>query len=103
MCFLAQILDWDYYIERLGNAIQKIITIPAALQTVLRVLFFFAKFLYLVITTQLLKWFASLQLFTINCLLALAMVIWALRSRLEAKLFISAYPTYDSSVLLEWF
>jgi len=31
----AQILDWDYYIERLGNAIQKIITIPAALQAVL--------------------------------------------------------------------
>ncbi|XP_062890220.1 DNA polymerase epsilon catalytic subunit A isoform X2 [Mobula hypostoma] len=28
------ILDWDYYIERLGNAIQKIITIPAALQQV---------------------------------------------------------------------
>jgi len=34
-CFVAQILDWDYYIERLGNAIQKIITIPAALQAVL--------------------------------------------------------------------
>jgi len=33
-CFVAQILDWDYYIERLGNAIQKIITIPAALQAV---------------------------------------------------------------------
>lgn len=30
----AQILDWDYYIERLGSAIQKIITIPAALQQV---------------------------------------------------------------------
>lgn len=29
-----QILDWDYYIERLGSAIQKIITIPAALQQV---------------------------------------------------------------------
>lgn len=27
-----QLLDWDYYIERLGNCIQKIITIPAALQ-----------------------------------------------------------------------
>ena len=26
------ILDWDYYRARLGNAIQKIITIPAALQ-----------------------------------------------------------------------
>ena len=37
-CFVAQILDWDYYIERLGNAIQKIITIPAALQAVLGVL-----------------------------------------------------------------
>jgi len=31
---MLQILDWDYYIERLGNAIQKIITIPAALQGV---------------------------------------------------------------------
>lgn len=29
---IRDILDWDYYIERLGNAIQKIITIPAALQ-----------------------------------------------------------------------
>ncbi|KAM9259918.1 LOW QUALITY PROTEIN: DNA polymerase epsilon catalytic subunit A [Cariama cristata] len=28
------ILDWDYYIERLGSTIQKIITIPAALQQV---------------------------------------------------------------------
>ncbi|XP_066545416.1 DNA polymerase epsilon catalytic subunit A [Amia ocellicauda] len=28
------ILDWNYYIERLGSAIQKIITIPAALQQV---------------------------------------------------------------------
>ncbi|KIH49550.1 hypothetical protein ANCDUO_20375 [Ancylostoma duodenale] len=26
------LLDWDYYIERLGSCIQKIITIPAALQ-----------------------------------------------------------------------
>lgn len=31
---LLQILDWGYYIERLGSAIQKIITIPAALQQV---------------------------------------------------------------------
>ncbi|XP_019487455.1 PREDICTED: DNA polymerase epsilon catalytic subunit A [Hipposideros armiger] len=31
---LGSILDWDYYIERLGSAIQKIITIPAALQQV---------------------------------------------------------------------
>lgn len=30
----SQILDWDYYIERLGSTIQKIITIPAALQQV---------------------------------------------------------------------
>lgn len=30
----VQILDWDYYIERLGSTIQKIITIPAALQQV---------------------------------------------------------------------
>ncbi|XP_076638395.1 DNA polymerase epsilon catalytic subunit 1 isoform X3 [Colletes latitarsis] len=29
---IRQILDWNYYIERLGNAIQKIITIPAAMQ-----------------------------------------------------------------------
>lgn len=31
---LLQILDWSYYIERLGSAIQKIITIPAAMQQV---------------------------------------------------------------------
>ncbi|XP_069681734.1 DNA polymerase epsilon catalytic subunit 1 [Periplaneta americana] len=29
---IRQVLDWDYYIERLGGTIQKIITIPAALQ-----------------------------------------------------------------------
>ncbi|XP_018496572.1 DNA polymerase epsilon catalytic subunit A [Galendromus occidentalis] len=29
---IRSILDWTYYIERLGSAIQKIITIPAALQ-----------------------------------------------------------------------
>ncbi|KAJ8673754.1 hypothetical protein QAD02_005016 [Eretmocerus hayati] len=29
---IREILDWQYYIERLGSAIQKIITIPAALQ-----------------------------------------------------------------------
>ncbi|OAD60585.1 DNA polymerase epsilon catalytic subunit A [Eufriesea mexicana] len=29
---IRSILDWSYYIERLGNAIQKIITIPAAMQ-----------------------------------------------------------------------
>ncbi|CAL7943087.1 unnamed protein product [Xylocopa violacea] len=29
---IRNILDWNYYIERLGNAIQKIITIPAAMQ-----------------------------------------------------------------------
>ena len=28
------ILDWNYYFQRLGNAIQKIITIPAAMQNV---------------------------------------------------------------------
>ena len=28
------ILDWDYYLERLGSVIQKLITIPAALQKV---------------------------------------------------------------------
>lgn len=31
---IRSILDWDYYITRLGAAIQKIITIPAALQKV---------------------------------------------------------------------
>ncbi|KAF8566604.1 hypothetical protein P879_05659 [Paragonimus westermani] len=31
---LRSILDWSYYIERLGSAIQKIITIPAALQQI---------------------------------------------------------------------
>lgn len=35
---IRSILDWDYYIERLGSAIQKIITIPAAMQVT--VLFF---------------------------------------------------------------
>lgn len=34
VCLSIQILDWGYYIERLGSAIQKIITIPAALQQV---------------------------------------------------------------------
>uniref|UniRef100_A0A0A9Y3R9 DNA polymerase epsilon catalytic subunit n=1 Tax=Lygus hesperus TaxID=30085 RepID=A0A0A9Y3R9_LYGHE len=29
---IRHVLDWDYYIERLGGAIQKIITIPAAMQ-----------------------------------------------------------------------
>lgn len=31
---VRDILDWDYYRERLGNAVQKIITIPAAMQHV---------------------------------------------------------------------
>lgn len=31
---VRDILDWGYYKERLGNAIQKIITIPAAMQGV---------------------------------------------------------------------
>lgn len=31
---IRHILDWEYYIERLGGCIQKIITIPAALQGV---------------------------------------------------------------------
>ncbi|XP_076350234.1 DNA polymerase epsilon catalytic subunit 1 isoform X2 [Tachypleus tridentatus] len=31
---IRAILDWEYYIERLGSAIQKIITIPASLQQV---------------------------------------------------------------------
>lgn len=32
---IRQVLDWNYYIERLGGAIQKIITIPAAMQGVI--------------------------------------------------------------------
>lgn len=31
---LRGIVDWAYYKERLGSAIQKIITIPAAMQAV---------------------------------------------------------------------
>lgn len=31
---LRSIIDWDYYRERLGSAIMKIITIPAAMQQV---------------------------------------------------------------------
>jgi DNA polymerase epsilon subunit 1 len=31
---LRSILDWDYYLERLGSVIQKLITIPAAMQKV---------------------------------------------------------------------
>jgi DNA polymerase epsilon subunit 1 len=31
---VRDIIDWAYYKERLGNAIQKIITIPAAMQGV---------------------------------------------------------------------
>jgi DNA polymerase epsilon subunit 1 len=31
---LRSILDWNYYIERLGSVIQKLITIPAAMQKV---------------------------------------------------------------------
>ena len=31
---VRDIIDWDYYKERLGKTIQKIITIPAALQMV---------------------------------------------------------------------
>ena len=31
---MLQIIDWEYYIERLGGCVMKIITIPAALQSV---------------------------------------------------------------------
>ncbi|GAA97490.1 uncharacterized protein L969DRAFT_83792 [Mixia osmundae IAM 14324] len=31
---LRDILDWDYYIDRLGSVIQKLVTIPAALQKI---------------------------------------------------------------------
>lgn len=31
---IRNVLDWDYYVERLNNTIRKIITIPAALQNV---------------------------------------------------------------------
>lgn len=33
---IRSLLDWDYYLERLGKCIQKIITIPAAMQKVTR-------------------------------------------------------------------
>jgi DNA polymerase epsilon subunit 1 len=29
---IRSVLDWNYYIERLGGTIQKIVTIPAAMQ-----------------------------------------------------------------------
>ena len=32
---IRDLVDWEYYTTRLGSAIQKIITIPAALQNVL--------------------------------------------------------------------
>jgi DNA polymerase epsilon subunit 1 len=35
---LREVLDWNYYIERLSNAIQKIIIIPAIQQEVFDVL-----------------------------------------------------------------
>lgn len=31
---IRSLLDWDYYLDRLGNCIRKIITIPAAMQKV---------------------------------------------------------------------
>uniref|UniRef100_A0A914S1G9 DNA polymerase epsilon catalytic subunit n=1 Tax=Parascaris equorum TaxID=6256 RepID=A0A914S1G9_PAREQ len=31
---MVKIIDWEYYIERVGGTIQKIVTIPAALQNV---------------------------------------------------------------------
>lgn len=31
---IRAILDWDYYLDRLGNCIRKIVTIPAAMQKV---------------------------------------------------------------------
>jgi DNA polymerase epsilon subunit 1 len=31
---IRSIIDWSYYKQRLGSAIQKIITIPAAMQKV---------------------------------------------------------------------
>ena len=37
---IRDILDWDYYKERFGSAIMKIITIPAALQGILFLIFF---------------------------------------------------------------
>lgn len=32
---IRSIIDWSYYKQRLGSAIQKIVTIPAAMQKVL--------------------------------------------------------------------
>ena len=43
---IREILDWQYYIERLNSCIQKIITIPAALQGVCKKLIM--KLLYIV-------------------------------------------------------
>lgn len=31
---IRDIIDWDYYIDRFGNCVQKIVTIPAAIQRV---------------------------------------------------------------------
>lgn len=41
---IRDILDWSYYIERLGGAIQKIITIPAAMQGVCILYYFYTIF-----------------------------------------------------------
>jgi DNA polymerase epsilon subunit 1 len=40
---IRKVLDWNYYIERLGGTIQKIITIPAALQVRFRLVNHFVK------------------------------------------------------------
>lgn len=46
---IRDVLDWNYYIERLNGAIQKIITIPAALQGVsYKLKFFSADFVLIV-------------------------------------------------------
>lgn len=41
---IRNILDWSYYIERLGSAIQKIITIPAAMQGVFIFIYIYKTF-----------------------------------------------------------
>jgi len=41
---IRDVLDWDYYIERLSGTIQKIITIPATLQGVSNLLLLLNSF-----------------------------------------------------------
>lgn len=42
---IRDVLDWNYYIERLSGAIQKIITIPAAMQGVIHIFIIYVLYL----------------------------------------------------------